>query len=107
MKLKRTVALIMDDPDAMGAVGKVWVHWLEFTTSPYDGFPDNDDYYYNLLEKQILVKLVMVDLLLLMERHTYIFKAYALDTMLHLKGRFLQTRIRRCNARVILLLKQN
>ena len=23
-----TVALIMDDPDAMKAVGKVWVHWL-------------------------------------------------------------------------------
>ena len=21
-------ALIMDDPDAMAAVGKVWVHWL-------------------------------------------------------------------------------
>ena len=23
----------MDDPDAMAAVGKVWVHWLEY----YDG----------------------------------------------------------------------
>ena len=23
-----SVALIMDDPDAMAAVGKVWVHWL-------------------------------------------------------------------------------
>ena len=22
------LALIMDDPDAMGAVGKVWVHWV-------------------------------------------------------------------------------
>ena len=22
-------ALIMDDPDAMKAVGKVWVHWLD------------------------------------------------------------------------------
>ena len=22
------LALIMDDPDAMAAVGKVWVHWL-------------------------------------------------------------------------------
>ena len=28
MKLQNHVALIMDDPDAMGAVGKVWVHWL-------------------------------------------------------------------------------
>ena len=25
-----TLALIMDDPDAMGAVGKVWVHWLQY-----------------------------------------------------------------------------
>ena len=23
-----SIALIMDDPDAMAAVGKVWVHWL-------------------------------------------------------------------------------
>ena len=23
-------ALIMDDPDAMAAVGKVWVHWLQY-----------------------------------------------------------------------------
>ena len=23
-----TIALIMDDPDAMAAVGKIWVHWL-------------------------------------------------------------------------------
>ena len=24
----KTWAMIMDDPDAMKAVGKVWVHWL-------------------------------------------------------------------------------
>lgn len=24
----KSLVLIMDDPDAMGAVGKVWVHWL-------------------------------------------------------------------------------
>ena len=23
-------AMIMDDPDAMAAVGNVWVHWLEY-----------------------------------------------------------------------------
>ena len=27
----KCLALIMDDPDAMGAVGKVWVHWLYYT----------------------------------------------------------------------------
>ena len=26
----KIIALIMDDPDAMAAVGKVWVHWLVF-----------------------------------------------------------------------------
>ena len=29
-----TIALIMDDPDAMAAVGKVWVHWLLSDLSP-------------------------------------------------------------------------
>lgn len=24
----KSLALIMDDPDAMGAVGKLWVHWV-------------------------------------------------------------------------------
>ena len=24
----KSLSLIMDDPDAMGAVGKVWVHWV-------------------------------------------------------------------------------
>ena len=28
LKIHRLLLLIMDDPDAMGAVGKVWVHWL-------------------------------------------------------------------------------
>ena len=30
----KSLALIMDDPDAMGAVGKVWVHWVVFNHSP-------------------------------------------------------------------------
>ena len=76
----KTLALIMDDPDAMGAVGKVWVHWLEYhdvnditniTTGKTDfgetgyGGPAPPD-----------------------KLHTYIFKAYALDTILDLKEGF-------------------
>ena len=73
-------ALIMDDPDAMAAVGKVWVHWLicnlssetgnthlgingktDFGETDYGGpAPPNG-------------------------RHTYIFKAYALDSKLKLE----------------------
>ena len=30
----KSLALIMDDPDAMGAVGKVWVHWLLWNIDP-------------------------------------------------------------------------
>ena len=30
----KSLALIMDDPDAMGAVGKVWVHWVLWNISP-------------------------------------------------------------------------
>ena len=70
----KSLALIMDDPDAMGAVGKVWVHWLvvnnngsqiygktDFGENRYGGPAPPD------------------------KRHTYIFKAYALDTMPELK----------------------
>ena len=30
----KSLALIMDDPDAMGAVGKVWVHWVVWNINP-------------------------------------------------------------------------
>ena len=30
----KSLALIMDDPDAMGAVGKVWVHWVAMEYRP-------------------------------------------------------------------------
>ena len=60
-----SIALIMDDPDAMGAVGKVWVHWLWDIIS----HEHRKMRWTSLVlaitafrEKQILVKLVMVDL---------------------------------------------
>ena len=80
------IAIIMDDPDAMGAVGKVWVHWLMYrirnTESP-NLFVDPDK----------LVKMGKNDFGEIGyggpappdKRHTYIFKAYALDTVLDLK----------------------
>ena len=30
----KSLALIMDDPDAMEAVGKVWVHWVAWNIDP-------------------------------------------------------------------------
>ena len=34
----KSLALIMDDPDAMGAVGKVWVHWVMYNVMGKDQF---------------------------------------------------------------------
>jgi len=71
-----TLALIMDDPDAMGAVGKVWVHWLQYhnlsSSFPIEGKTDFGEIGYGGPAPPD-------------KRHTYIFKAYALDTELELQ----------------------
>ena len=74
-----SVALIMDDPDAMKAVGKVWVHWLLCNITPYAedgskiyGKTDFGETKYGGPAPPD-------------GRHTYVFKAYALDAMLDLK----------------------
>ena len=71
-----TAALIMDDPDAMGAVGKVWVHWLEYhdvndITTTISGKTDFGEVGYGGPAPPD-------------KRHTYVFKAYALDVELDL-----------------------
>ena len=74
-----TLALIMDDPDAMVAVGKVWLHWLQYhnltESSPVEGKTDFGEIGYGGPAPPD-------------GRHTYIFKAYALDTELELKEGF-------------------
>ena len=74
-----TLALIMDDLDAMGAVGKVWLHWLQYhnltESSPVEGKTDFGEIGYGGPAPPD-------------KRHTYIFKAYALDTELELNEGF-------------------
>jgi len=79
----KSLALIMDDPDAMGAVGKVWVHWVVWNLTWFaDGKPD-----FSRPTKQGMTDFGEVgyggpappD-----KRHTYVFKLYALDTELDL-----------------------
>ena len=76
------LAIIMDDPDAMGAVGKVWVHWIVWNMDPtiaeigenlrdilsvaVEGITDFGEMGYGGPAPPD-------------KRHTYVFKLYALD----------------------------
>ena len=87
-RIKR-LALIMDDPDAMGAVGKVWVHWVVWNINH-----DTTD----LKDKKTGMPSLNVEGMTDFgefgyggpappdKRHTYVFKLYALDSMLDLHG---------------------
>ena len=76
------LALIMDDPDAMGAVGKVWVHWVAWNIDPTtelenlttEGMTDFGEVGYGGPAPPD-------------KRHTYVFKLYALDSELDLPGK--------------------
>ena len=73
----KSIGLIMDDPDAMAAVGKIWVHWLQYFDYPLknliiEGKTDFGEIGYGGPAPPN-------------GRHTYIFKAYALDTTPELK----------------------
>ena len=76
----KSLALIMDDPDAMEAVGKVWVHWVAWNIDPTN------------TELENLTTVGMTDFgeagyggpAPPDKRHTYVFKLYALDCELDL-----------------------
>ena len=80
-----SLALIMDDPDAMGAVGKVWVHWVAWNI--ISTHTNMDDIFSNNR-----CNLGMTDFGEVGyggpappdKRHTYVFKLYALDIKLDL-----------------------
>ena len=83
-KNTKALALIMDDPDAMEAVGKVWVHWIAFTneliqsfssSKTIEGINDFGEIGYGGPAPPD-------------KRHTYIFKIYALDKLLDLTSGF-------------------
>ena len=82
----KSLALIMDDPDAMGAVGKVWVHWVVWNINH-----DTTD-----IDKKTGMPSLNVEGMTDFgevgyggpappdKRHTYVFKLYALDSILDL-----------------------
>ena len=75
----KSLVLIMDDPDAMAAVGKVWVHWVAWNIDPTktelekstEGMTDFGEVGYGGPAPPD-------------KRHTYVFKLYALDSELDL-----------------------
>ena len=81
------LVLVMDDPDAMGAVGKVWVHWVVWNIDPttteieestppngaVEGMTDFGEVGYGGPAPPD-------------KRHTYVFKLYALDSKLGLSS---------------------
>ena len=82
----KSLVLIMDDPDAMGAVGKVWVHWVLWNISPNTKEISENSIPNNSIEGKTDFDEVGYggpappD-----KEHTYIFKLYALNETLNLK----------------------
>lgn len=81
----KSLAVILDDPDAMAAVGKVWVHWTVWNIRPEttlldeslsgcsEGLTDFGESGYGGPAPPD-------------KRHTYVFTLYALDSMLDLRA---------------------
>ncbi|MCV0393613.1 MAG: YbhB/YbcL family Raf kinase inhibitor-like protein [Nitrosopumilus sp.] len=81
-----SLALIMDDPDAMGAVGKVWVHWVLWNIEPNSLEIQENSTPKNSIEgKTDFGEIGYGGPAPPDKEHTYIFKLYALDTKLDLK----------------------
>ena len=78
-----SLALIMDDPDAMGAVGKVWVHWVLWNIDPNTIELKENSIPSDCLEGETDFGEIGYggpappD-----KEHTYVFKLYALDEKL-------------------------
>ena len=93
----KSQAIIMDDPDAMGAVGKVWVHWVIWNIDPtstdmlyskkFGGYMISETDNTSNPEGNLNAAQGMTDFgksgyggpAPPDKRHTYVFKLYALD----------------------------
>lgn len=81
----KSLALIMDDPDAMGAVGKVWVHWVLWNIEPSSHEIQENSVPEGSIEgKTDFNEIGYGGPAPPDKEHTYIFKLYALDKKLDL-----------------------
>ena len=82
----KSLALIMDDPDAMGAVGKVWVHWVVWNLNPENTeIKENEVPAGSIQGKTDFGEIAYGGPAPPDKEHTYIFKLYALDDNLNLE----------------------
>ncbi|HSG73982.1 MAG TPA: YbhB/YbcL family Raf kinase inhibitor-like protein [Nitrosopumilaceae archaeon] len=82
----KSLALVMDDPDAMGAVGKVWVHWIMWNIDPSTtDISEGSSPSGSIEGKTDFGEIGYGGPAPPDKRHTYVFKLYALKTKLDLK----------------------
>ena len=76
----------MDDPDAMGAVGKIWVHWVVWNIdSNIEEIKENSVPENSIQGKTDFGETTYGGPAPPDKEHTYVFKLYALDSKLDLK----------------------
>ena len=85
-EMTESLVLIMDDPDAMGPAGKVWLHWLVWDIIQHG--PEQFDEMDSFPGKHRIEGITDFDEVGYGgpappdKRHTYVFKVYALDCTL-------------------------
>jgi len=80
-----SLVIIMDDPDAQAAVGKIWVHWIIWNISPNTTDIPESSVPIGAIEGQTdFGKKHYGGPAPPDKRHTYVFKLYALNTKLDL-----------------------
>jgi Raf kinase inhibitor-like YbhB/YbcL family protein len=83
----KSLVLIMDDPDAMGAVGKVWVHWVIWNIEPSNNEINENSTPLNSIQgKTDFGEIAYGGPAPPDKEHTYVFKLYALDNKLSLEA---------------------
>ena len=83
----KSLALIMDDPDAMGAVGKIWVHWVVWNIDPSSNqIQENEVPSGSIQGKTDFGETAYGGPAPPDKEHTYIFKLYALDENLSIQN---------------------
>ena len=82
----KSLALIMDDPDAMKPAGKVWVHWVIWNLKPENTeIKENEVPTGSIQGKTDFGEIDYGGPAPPDKEHTYIFKLYALDDNLNLE----------------------